>query len=84
MKKFCYAVWLILFLAGCASSQGIKAKPQNAGETSQDVQSAVGAVAESISQKNSSARYCPVCGRHYSFKVKTCPVDSSVLKDLEQ
>ena len=84
MKNFCYAAWLILFVTGCAASQEIKAKPQSARETSQDVQSAVGVVAESISQKNSSARYCPVCGRHYSSKVKICPVDNAALKGLEQ
>jgi len=70
----------IFFFIGCATAKG----PVNKEENLQEVQSAVIAVTDAIQKKNVTAKYCPVCGKHFSGRLETCPQDKTPLKEVEE
>ncbi|MFH1360349.1 MAG: hypothetical protein ABIJ41_04850 [Candidatus Omnitrophota bacterium] len=79
---------ILIFVYGCASSPNRSnqdtASNANPKETTQDVRSAVEAIADSVSGQKVQVTYCPLCGRHYSGRVKICPVDQTPLEILEE
>jgi len=70
---------IFLVFIGCAATKGLVGKEENL----QEVQSAVIAVTDAIQKKNVAAKYCPVCGRHFSGHLETCPQDNTPLKEVE-
>ena len=64
---------VLFFLCGCSTASSHK-----------DMESAVTTVAESLRHEDMSAKYCPVCGKHYSAKLETCVVDGNLLKAVEK
>lgn len=81
-KRFLFALFL-LFIASCTTAQVQNQNSKISSKDSpQDVRSAVGAVAGAITGKNVEAKYCPVCGRHYSAKVEACPIDGTKLREI--
>lgn len=66
--------------AGCATTSKDVVAPR---ETAADVHQAVGKIADSLEGKV-IVHYCPVCGAHYSSRVKICPKDGTPLKVLDE
>ena len=73
----------MLFLVGCATTSSRTASPPVAPqETVADAATAIDAVADAVTGTQ-QAKYCPVCGRHYSHTLAVCPQDGAALKDIE-
>lgn len=89
INKKQYVTILIVFLAaGCvSSSRQIKNSQKNDSspkkETRKEIESAVVAVTEAIKQENVRAKYCPVCGKHFSGHLEKCPACGVLLKEVE-
>lgn len=73
-----------LFLVGCQTIPSAQDKKNTAKESTQEVVTALGTVADVITGRETQTRYCPVCGRHYSGHLARCPKDNSPLKDIEE
>ena len=81
---------IMMFLVGCAtttlkkgSSEFPDPTPERI-ETRQDVIEAIGAVTDAVTNPQRKAKYCPICGRHYSHRLEVCPVDSTPLNEIEE
>lgn len=68
---------LFLLSSGCSSIQHTAETNPN-----EDLQSTVKAISDAISTKQSNARYCPVCGKHYNSSVNTCAKDGTALREI--
>ncbi len=84
LLKLVLIVEFILVAAGCATTSSAQKNSGPAVETPEDVQSAVTAVREAIRNRDASAQYCPLCGKHYSGHLDTCPEDKTPLKSIEE
>ncbi len=73
------AFFFLFHILGCSSFPQEKQK-----EKPQDAQSAVGSVVNSIRTTQVAAKYCPLCGKHYSSKLESCPQDGTKLRNLEE
>lgn len=74
-------VTLIVFISGCATALPPK---EQKDETRQDIQKAVEAVKGTISGEKIRFKYCPICGKHYSSNLSSCPADGVPLKESEE
>lgn len=75
-----YSCFLAFFMAGCATASSDKNISGNSPK--KEAQTAIVTIADTIKGEAVSAKYCPVCGRHYSSSVKVCPKDGAVLKEV--
>lgn len=81
-RFFSAACWIFVFTAaGCATASS--ARNQSPKSSATDARSAIGTIADAIKGEAVTAKYCPVCGRHYSSSLRTCPKDGSALKEVE-
>ncbi len=69
-------VVLCVLMMGCQTT----AKPKSSG---QDLQSVLSDVKKSFNMQDVKVKYCPVCGKHYSGHLETCPVDQAKLLPIE-
>jgi len=79
LRNFLLGLFFLFLISGCATAKA----PVSKDEDLQEVQSAVIAVTDAIQNKNVTAKYCPVCGKHFSGRLETCPQDNAPLKEVE-
>ena len=87
IRNFCHhglVLLLIVLSPGCATTSARQKGVVAPSETTGDVQSAVVAVTDAIRNRNVDAKYCPLCGKHYSGHLEVCPLDQTPLKDIEE
>ncbi len=91
MKTFVRTLMLLGLAAavtGCATPRtgigGRDASGPRKQETNEDIRTAIENISDVVTQKNIRAKYCPVCGRHYSPRVEVCPFDETPLKELDE
>ncbi|GEM_PF-1939584 len=83
-RAIVFAVVLVA-MGGCAATAHKKdSSAAQPPETQKEIQTAVGTIVNTVSGKQVSVRYCPVCGKHYSAKLGVCPKDDSPLRDVAQ
>ena len=83
-KLLTFLLGTVLIL-GCQTtpSKKINQESKKAG-TPQEAQSAVKSVVNTFKEKQVNAKYCPLCGRHYSSKLDVCPKDGTALKEVQE
>ena len=59
-------------------------KETKAKETPKDIETAVGGIVNTITGKKMRVKYCPLCGRHYSYNLESCPKDRTTLQEIEE
>ena len=98
MKKITMIVLVVLFFAGCTTTEkaatvgglggatlgGIIGHQSGHGVGGAAIGGAVGAVGGMIVGEHMKKKFCPVCGREYDASQKYCSVDGAELKDKEQ
>ena len=82
--RYIFILLLCGMLTGCQACSSCRAKTPQQMEDPEDIQSAIDAVAGSVTQTNLRIKYCPTCGRRYSPNRKVCPQDGAVLKELTE
>ncbi len=75
----------VLFFSGCATSQK-KGTIQGdlKRESPREITDSLQKVSGAVTKKGIRAKYCPICGRHYSPRVQRCPFDNSPLKVIKE
>ncbi len=71
----CALVLMCVLLAGCQTVNN-QQKPQ-------DLRSVLSEVKRSFNVQDARVKYCPVCGKHYSGHLETCPDDHAKLVPIE-
>ncbi|HOW35883.1 MAG TPA: hypothetical protein PL155_05675 [Candidatus Omnitrophota bacterium] len=67
--------------AGCSTVSG---KTSPSVQNPREVETAVVAIKDAVTGEKTTAKYCPLCGSHYSGRVQTCPKDNTLLKTVEE
>lgn len=81
-KKRRNLLWVLLIpliFIGCSTAT---VKDTTKIESRQEVETAVVAIKEAVTNTAVRAKYCPVCGRHYSSQLTVCPKDNTPLKEV--
>lgn len=68
-------VLMLITLCGCQTAK----QPHDP----KDLQSVLKEVKQSFNMQDARAKYCPVCGKHYSGHLEKCPVDGAKLILIE-
>lgn len=80
--NLCFVLVLCLMSgAGCGT---VSSKTSPSAQNPREVETAVVAIKDAVTGEKTKAKYCPLCGRHYSGRVQACPQDSTPLKTVEE